>query len=362
MRVYVGSFTASGAGQPEQSEGIFLCRLDPASGHLEKVAGFPGGPSPAFLAFSGDGRCLYAVNEVNQFQGLAEGGVSAFAVDPRDGGLKPINSQPSGGPVPCYLSLDQSGRWLLVANYTGGNAAVFPLAADGSLGPRCELAQHAGHGPRADRQEQAHVHSIRMAPTHPLALAADLGLDQVRLYTLDADSGRLRPHRPAAIAIHPGAGPRHLDFHPNGRWLYVLNELDSTLDVFACDANAAAFRCLQTTATLPGGCAGENWPADVHVHPGGRWVIASNRGHDSLAVFAIDPADGRVSLAHLVPSGGKYPLNFSIDPSGRWLVTANQLSDNLSVFALDETTGQLTPAGEPLAMPAPSCVVFGANQ
>lgn len=358
VRVYIGTFTHSGNEPQVREEGIFWFQLDPRTGKLTKE-GAAKALDPAFLTLSADGRFIYAVNEVGQFQGYPGGGVSAFAVDRQSGQLTFLNSQRSFGESPCYVSLDRTGKWALVSNYFGGNVTVFPVGADGALGPKSDFIQHYGHGPNPERQEKAHAHSIRMDPTNRLALVADLGLDQVKLYRLDLSLGKLLPNQPELIPLHPGAGPRHLDFHPNGRWMYVIDELDSTLVVFHYDAAAGSFAPRQTVSTLPEGYNGEKWAADIHVHPTGRFVYASNRGHDSLAAFSIDPADGSVTSIGIVSSGGAVPRNFGIDPSGRWLIAANQNGNNLVVFAIDPASGRLTATGETVQIMAPVCVKFG---
>jgi 6-phosphogluconolactonase len=352
LQVYIGTFTQE----------IFLCHFDLEKGCLDKVAAFDSGSSPAFLALSLDGRFLYCVNEVNQFQGQQGGGVSAFKVKQNNGELTYLNSQSSLGAIPCYISLDQTGKWALVSNYTGGNVALFPLNVDGSLQPASDCVQHLGHGTNPERQEAAHPHSIRMNPDNRLAMAVDLGLDRIHLYALDPSRGKLLPHDPPVIDLPSGAGPRHLDFHPNGRWLYVLNELDSTLVTYQYSAQAGVYLYLQTVSTLPQGYSETNWPADLHVHPGGRFVIGTNRGHDGLAVFAIDPDDGQLSLTQIMPSGGKMPINFAFDPTGKWVIVANQTSNNLTVFAFDETQGKLIATDEQLVIPSPACVKFGPSQ
>ncbi len=358
-RVYIGTFTHTGNGPQEREEGIFWFHFDPDTGKLSRE-GSAKAVDPAFITLSADERFLYSVNENNHFQGEPGGGVSAFAVDPRSGQLTFLNSQRSFGDGPCFVSLDRTEKWLLVSNYHGGSIAVYPVAADGKLGSKSDFIQHHGHGPNAQRQEKAHAHSIQMDPTNRIALVADLGLDQVKLYRLDLNQGKLMPHPGESITVHPGAGPRHLDFHPNGQWMYLLDELDSTLLVFHYASADETFTLRQTVSILPEGYSGEKWAADIHVHPGGQFVYASNRGDDSLAAFKIDPADGKVTLIGNVYSGGGMPRNFGIDPSGRWLIAANQKGNNLVVFAIDTASGKLAPTGETAEVMAPVCVKFAA--
>lgn len=358
-RVYIGTFTRTGNDSQEREEGIFWYHFDPQTGKLARE-GSARAVDPAFLTLSADEKFLYSVNETRQFQGEPGGGVSAFAVEPHSGQLTFLNSQRSFGESPCFVSLDRTGKWLLVSNYHGGSIAVYPVAADWKLGSKVDFIQHHGHGPNPERQEKAHAHSIQMDPTNRIALVADLGLDQVKLYRLDLSQGKLLPHPGEMITLHPGAGPRHLDFHPNGQWMYLLDELDSTMALFHYDAGAETFTHQQTVSILPEGYSGERWAADIHVHPSGQFVYASNRGDDSLAAFKIDSANGKVTLIGNVYSGGGMPRNFGIDPSGKWLIAANQKGNNLVVFAVDATSGSLTPTGDTAEIMAPVCVRFTA--
>lgn len=359
-RVYVGTFNQTDDDPKGREEGIFWFQFDPQTGKLTRE-GAARAVNPAFMTLSADGRFLYAVNEVGQFKGEPGGGVSAFAVEPHSGQLTFVNSQHSFGESPCYLSLDRTGKWVLVANYFGGSVAVYPVAADGSLGSKSDFIQHHGHGSNPERQEKAHAHSIQMDPTNRLALVADLGLDQVKVYRLDLNQGKLLPHEPGLISLPSGAGPRHLDFHPNRRWMYIIDELDATLAFFDYNVTVGSFTHQQTVSIVPEGTSAEKWAADIHVHPSGRFVYASNRGDDSLAAFAIDPVDGKVTLSGVVNSGGGLPRNFGIDPGGRWLIAANQKGNNLVVFAIDAANGSLTATGETALVMAPVCVKFMMN-
>jgi 6-phosphogluconolactonase len=353
VRVYTGTFTREG-----NKDGIYWYRFNPENGQLTFEGKKNAGPDPAFLTLTSDLKHLYTVNEVHEYQGTKGGGVSAFEVDPASGELTFLNALPTYGESPCYISLDETEKWALVSNYAGGSVTVYPVQEDGKLGPASEFIQHQGHGTDPDRQEKAHAHSIRMVPNNHVALAADLGLDQIKVYWMDLRTGKLHNDEDATIHMHPGAGPRHFDFHPNGRWMYVVDELDSTLGAFEIDPHTLHFIHLQTVSTLPAGYSGQKWAADIHVHPNGKLVFASNRAHESLAAFSIDPLSGKVTLIDVTPSGGKTPRNFAIDPSGKWLVAANQDSDNLVVFALDPESGKLTPQGEGVSLPMPVCLKF----
>ena len=353
IRMYAGTFTRMG-----NAEGIYWYKFDPEFGKLSFEGKIDAGPDPAFLTLTSDHKYLYTVNEVHEYQGNKGGGVSAFAVNPDSGQLTFLNTQLTFGESPCYISLDESEKWALVSNYAGGSVAVYPILEDGKLGPASEFIQHQGQGPDPKRQEKAHAHSIRVFPNNHVALAADLGLDQVKVYWLDLRTGKLHVDEEATIHLHPGAGPRHIDFHPNGKWMYVVDELDSTLAVFEVEYTNFHFTHLQTVSTLPEGYDGPTWAADIHVHPNGKLVYASNRAHDSLAAFSIDQVTGKVTLLSVTPSGGKTPRNFTIDPTGKWLLAANQDSDNVVVFALDPETGKISPNGQEISVPMPVCLKF----
>ena len=340
VRVYVGTYTSG------ESRGIYRLRLDLASGTLAREGEPTEAVDPSFLAMSPDGARLYAVNETGQSRHDASGAVSAFAVDRGTGALTFVNKQPSGGAAPCHLSLDRDGRHVLVANYWGGTVAVLPINNHG-IGPRSALVQHEGEGP--------HPHWIHVDATGRRAIVSDLGLDALFVYGFDAVRGSLAP-APARVPLPAGAGPRHFAFHPDGRHAYVINELSSTLTAFAYDAGAGSLRDLQTVSTLPSGFTGANSTAEVAVSPDGRFLYGSNRGHDSLAVFAVEGATGKLSLVGHVPTRGRHPRHFEIDPTGAYLIAANRDSDNLAVFRLDRQTGKLEPVGEPVRVPRPVCV------
>ncbi|HET8631087.1 MAG TPA: lactonase family protein [Thermomicrobiales bacterium] len=358
MWVYVGTYTAAEPYARGRAEGIYAYRLDPDSGALTRAFTLPGVVNPSYLAVAPDGRALYAVNEAPEFEGQAGGGVSAFARDPASGRLTALDRQPSHGTDPCYVSVDHSGRVALVANYTSGSVAAYPLGADRGLGAATSVHQHAGSGPNPKRQAGPHAHSIQPDPTNRFALAADLGLDRVLVYRLDPARGTLEPDDPPAAALPPGSGPRHLAFHPDGRHVYVIGELDSTLTACIWDAERGTLEPFQTVSTLPAGFAGVNSCADVHVAPSGRFVYGSNRGHDSVAVFAVDQATGALEPAGHTPTGGRTPRNFAITPSGAFLLAANQDTDSVVTFRLDGATGQLASTGQVTSVPSPVCLTL----
>jgi 6-phosphogluconolactonase len=352
--LYIGTYTRG------RSRGIYLGRFDGSSGRISVDAVVEGIENPSFLALHPAGTHLYAVSEVAEFAGTGGGGVVAYAIGPGTG-LREINRQPSNGAAPCYVSIDATGRHLLVANYGGGNAAVLPIQADGSLGPASDVVQHSGSGPNSRRQEGPHAHFIRTDPGNRFAFVVDLGIDRVVGYRFDADAGKLGAAAGAGAAAKPGAGPRHLDFHPDGRRAYVINELDSTLTALAYDPATGSMQPTGTASTLPAGHTGANSCADVHVAPSGRFVYGSNRGHDSIAVFAIDAAGGAPVPVQHQSTLGRTPRNFAIDPAGRFLIAANQDSDSLVVFAIDPSSGRLSPVGDPVDVPVPVCVRLGSG-
>ena len=346
--LYVGTYT-----DDKRSEGIHLLRMDQGSGHLSSVASVDAGANPSFLALHPSARVLYAVNEVEH------GAVRSFAIA-GDGGLTRLGETPSEGRAPCYVSVDRSGQVVLVANYDSGSIALLPVHNDGGLAPAASVVQHAGQGPNAERQLGPHAHCILADPSNRFALAADLGADRVFLYRFDADQKSLR-HVPGGDAsMRPGAGPRHLAFHPTLPLVFVANELDSTVAALRFDAERGTLSVGETRSTLPAGWNGTNYPADIHVAPSGRVLYVSNRGHNSLAVFSVDTS-GALSLAQTVSTEGDWPRNFTIDPTGRRLLVANQKSNSVVVFARDDASGRLTPTAQRITVPSPVCLRFHAS-
>jgi 6-phosphogluconolactonase len=347
---FVGTYTTDG-----RSEGIYRLFLDTTSGALRLSGLAAKAANPSYLALNPNGRVLYAVNELSEFQGEPTGAVSAFAIARGSGALTLLNQQKSHGKAPCYVSLDRTGRVVLVANYGGGSIATIPVRRDGRLDAPRTVVKHEGKGADAVRQTAPHAHCLVPDPTNRFAIAVDLGIDAVLTYRLDARAGSISVVAPGA-ATKPGAGPRHLTFHPNGRYAYVVNELDSTLSVFTYDGEQGALNEVQVTSASPGGTVPDNHPADVHVASSGRHLYLSNRGDDTIAVFVIDPASGQVTPVQQVASGGKSPRNFSLDPTGRFLVTANQRSDSIVSFRVDGESGRLTPTGSVVELALPVCV------
>lgn len=350
--VYIGTYTRG------ESKGIYVWRFDTASARLTDLGLAAEAANPSFLAVHPNGRYLYAVSEIAEFGGRKSGAVNAYAIDRSTGKLRLLNQVSSHGAGPCYVAVDASGRSVLVANYGSGSVAALPVEADGRLREASAFIEHTGSSVNPRRQREPHAHSIQPSPDNRFVLAADLGADKLFVYRFDAAKGSLEPHNPAFAALAPGSGPRHFAFHPSGRFVYVINELASTITAFRWDARSGRLEELHTVPTLPEGFAGENTTAEVRVHPNGRFLYGSNRGHDSIAVFAVDPKTGLLSARGQVPSGGKTPRNFNLDPSGRYLFAANQNSNNVVLFRVDPKTGQPAPAGRELKVPTPVCVRF----
>ncbi|MCW5552767.1 MAG: lactonase family protein [Verrucomicrobiae bacterium] len=350
--VYFGTYTGP------KSQGIYVSRFDARTGRLSAPELAAETQNPSFLAVHPNRRQLYAVGEIGDFAGKRTGAVSAFAIDPRTGGLTLLNQQSSGGQGPCHLSLDTKGRFLLVANYGGGSVASLPVRPDGSLAEAVSIIQHAGSSVNPKRQAGPHAHFIAMDPANRFALACDLGLDKLLVYRLDAKNGELIPNDPPFAVVAPGAGPRQLAFSRDAKFVFVLNELSSSLTTFAYVARRGMLTELQTLSTLPGEFAGNNSCAEVEMHPSGRFLYASNRGHDSIAVFAVEKATGRLTLAEHQPTRGKTPRHFAIDPTGRWLLAENQGDNNVVVFEVDKKKGKLRPTGQVVEVGSPVCAVF----
>ena len=352
LLLYVGTYTHT------DSEGIYLCRMDTSTGAVEVVEATPGVENPSFLIVDAARNRLFAVGEVSEYEGLSSGSVASFSIDPGTGGLTLLSSRPTGGPGTCHLDIDEGGCHIFVANYEGGSVSVFPVESDGTLGAASDFVQHEGSSVNPERQQEPHAHSINLDPAGRHALVPDLGTDRVVIYRVDSEAGKLSADVDATVDAAPGAGPRHLDFHPNGRWVYVINEIGSTLAAYGYDAASGALTHVQTESTLPADFDGRSHTADVHVHPSGRYVYGSNRGHDSVAIFAIDPPSGRLTPAGHQSTGGRTPRNFAIDPTGTFLLAANQDTDNIVTFRIDADTGALEPMGHEVSVPMPVCLKF----
>lgn len=349
LLVYVGTYTSG------ESQGIYIYRMDPAVGELKPV-GSVRADNPSYLAISANRRSLYAVNEVTEFAGKPGGAVSAYSIDQKTGALRFENQQPSFGGAPCYISVDREDRFVLVANYVGGNVAVFPLRRDGRLGAVTDVEQHSGSGANRERQQRPHAHSFILDPAERFAFAADLGTDKIMVYRFDGRSGKLTPNSPPWAQVKAGAGPRHFIFHPARRYAYVINELDSTVTAFAYDKVRGRLSVIQTVSAVPASFSGDNSCADIHISPSGKFLYGSNRGHDSIVVLEVDESTGRLAHVEHVSTGGKTPRNFCIDPTGNFLLAANQRSNTIVTFRLDRASGRLRPAGRTLEVPSPVCI------
>lgn len=352
MRVYIGTYTRG------KDQGIFRADLDLASGKLSAAEPAGEAVNPSFLAIHPNRKFLYAVSEVPAVGGQRGGGVSAFAIDPQTGNLTLLNQESSVGAGPCHLVVDAAGKNVLVANYGGGSTVCLPIQDDGRLKPASSFEQHKGSSVNKQRQEGPHAHAVNLDPENRYAFVADLGLDKILVFRFTSADGRLTPHNPPAASVAPGAGPRHFAFHPTGKYAYVINELANTVTVFRFFPDQGVLREEQTITTLPEGFTGTNYTAEVQVHPSGKFLYGSNRGHNSLAIFTIDPDTGKLSPVGHEPTQGKTPRNFGIDPTGTYLVAANQDSDSVVVFRIDPQTGRLTATGSTITVPKPVCIKF----
>ena len=365
--LYVGTYTE------KDSQGIYAYRYDPASAELAPMGVAAVTTNPSFVAIHPSGEFLYAVNETQNYKGASSGVVSAFAIDRQTGKLTLLNETASRGADPCYIAFDKTGKFVLVANYTGGNVAVFPLLPDGHVGESSVVLRDTGTlGPNKERQESPHSHWIEVSAHNRFAYVADLGLDRVLIYRFDATKGTLTADEAApasskpgsadandffSVTLAPGTGPRHLAFSVAGDFMYVLGELNSTVTVFANDAKET-FRSVQRISALPAGFSAPNDAAEIAIHPNGKYLYTSNRGHDSIALFSIDGKTGTLTLVDHFPTQGKTPRNFEIDPTGTRLFVANQDSGTIVVFKIDLNSGRLTPTGQMLKVPSPVCLKF----
>ncbi|MBI3850591.1 MAG: lactonase family protein [Verrucomicrobia bacterium] len=352
--VYFGTYSNA------KSKGIYVSRLDLVTGKLSDPELAVETTNPSFLALHPSHRFLYAVGEMENFGGKKTGAVSAFAIDTATGRLTLLNQKASGGAGPCHLVVDKTGKNVLVANYSGGSVAVLRIESDGKLAEATAFIQHTGSSANPQRQKEPHAHSINLDAANRFAFAADLGLDKILVYKFDAGKGTLVPNDPPFAIVNPGAGPRHFAIHPNQRFAYVINEMQCTVTAFNLDARRGALKEFQTISTLPDGVAvrPEFSTAEVQVHPSGKFLYGSNRGHDSIAVFTLDEKTGKLALIENQPTQGKIPRNFGIDPTGAFLLAANQDSDNVVVFRINAKTGRLTPTGQSVEVGAPVCVKF----
>jgi len=352
--VYIGTYTNT------KSKGIYVSRLDLDKGTLSAPVLAAESSNPSFLAVHPTRDWLYAVNEIGNYEGKPSGSVSAFSVNRESGALTAINKQPSVGGGPAHLIVDHGGRNVLVANYGGGSVAVLPINTDGGLKAASAFVQHTGSSVNPDRQKEPHAHSVNVDASDRFAYVADLGLDKIMIYRLDAAKGTLVAADPAFAATAPGAGPRHFALHPKQGFAYVINEMQNSVTAYTRDAKTGALTMLQTVSTLPPDVKAQpNFStAEVLVHPSGRFLYGSNRGHDSISLFTIDQSSGRLTFVETVPTGGSTPRGFGIDPTGAYLIAGNQRSDSVVVFRIDAGSGKLTATGSRLDIGAPVSVKF----
>jgi 6-phosphogluconolactonase len=354
MLIYIGTYTTSG-----KSQGIYVHKFNADTGQIAPLHIVKEVVEPSFLTIDKDKRYLYAVNELVDYEGKPSGAVSAFTIDQKTGNLQFLNKQPSLGGAPCFITTSNNGKFVLVANYMGGNVSVYPIEQGGKLGPSVDLAQHQGFGPNKDRQEAAHAHSINLDRNNRFAFAADLGIDKLMIYHFDDQTGKLTPNSAQPFyQTKSGAGPRHFTFHPNENFAFVLNELDMTVTSLAYDQIRGTLKEIQTVPTLPADFKGPNTCADIHISPDGKFLYGSNRGHNSIVCYQINTKTGKLKFVGHTLTQGKKPRNFAMAPNGKFLLVANQDSDNIVVFRRDAKTGKLDPTGNIAEVPAPVCLKF----
>ncbi len=351
---FIGTYT-----EKTKSKGIYAFRFEDTSGKLSPLGVVAETPNPSFLAAHPSGKYLYAVNETGEFAGEKSGGVSAFAIDRKTGKLTLLNQVASRGAGPCHISLDKTGRYVLVANYDSGTIAVFPVQDSGQLGKYTGFAKHTGQSVNKERQEGPHAHWIATSPDNQFLLTADLGIDRVLVSKFHLPDGAFTPNKSNSGAkLKAGAGPRHAAFSPSGKFFYVASELNSTVTAFSYNAKEGTLHELQAVSTLPKDFSGANDVAEIAVHPSGKFLYVSNRGRDSLAVFSIDPRKGTLKPVADIATQGKTPRNFAIDPTGKFLLAANEESNSIVVFNIDPSIGSLTLTGQVVEVPAPVCITF----
>lgn len=361
--VFVGTYTEPirfGTGKIliGQGKGIYVYKLDVSSGALEQSGLFGGVPNPSYLAFDPSRRFLYAVNELKEFEGAPTGAISAFSVDASSGNPSFLNRKPSHGTDPCHLTVHPSGRYVLVANFMSGSVCVLPIGEDGALGDATDVIQHQGSSIDPVRQSGPHAHAVTLDNSGRYAFIPDLGLDKLMVYTFDVSRGKLEPHQTPWVETAAGAGPRQLVMHPQGPYAYLINELNSTMTAFRFDQDSGALREIQTLSTLPENFEGASTCAEVQISPSGRFLYGSNRGHDTIVIYAIDQRDGTLTCIGHESTQGKTPRNFVVDPAGEFLIAANQDTNNMVIFRLDPTSGKLIATGYEVDVPTPVCVKF----
>lgn len=346
---FVGTYTGKTG-----SKGVYAFDFDSTTGKLTPKGVAAETPSPSWVLIHPSGKFAYAANEAGK-----DSSITAFSVDSNSAKLTQLNRLPALGGDPCHLSFDKTGKYLFAANYSSGNVVVFPILPDGRLGEHTANVKNAGTlGPNKNRQEGPHAHWVQVSPDNRFVFVSDLGLDAILSYRFDATKGTLTPNDPPSAKLAPGAGPRHVAFSPNGKNVYVVSELNSTVTAFSYDPAKGSLQSLQVVSTLPSDFHGRNDTAEIAVHPNGKWLYASNRGHDSIAVFSIDPATGKLQPTGDFPTRGKEPRHFTVDPSGQYLLAENQNSNSIVVFRIDSASGPLTKVSQADDIPSPVCLAF----
>jgi 6-phosphogluconolactonase len=349
LDVYFGTYTSYG----NASKGIYRSVFDTDTGDLSAPVLAAEAKNPSFIEIHPNGKYLYAVSESGD-----AGTVSAYAIDPDTKNLKLLNTRPSGGSGPCHVNIDHKGQNVLVTNYNSGSVSVIPIKSDGSLAEPTCFVQHEGSSVNPQRQKGPHAHSVNISPDDRFAFVADLGLDKIMIYRLDVEKGTITPNNPAFVKVKPGSGPRHFTFGIDGKYAYVINEMGGTIIAFAYDPASGVLTEIQTVSTLPADFHGSNGCAEVCLHPNGRFLYGSNRGHDSIAVYRIDPVKGTLKFVERERAGIKTPRNFNIDPTGKFCLVANQDSDSVVVLRIEQKTGALEPTGNKISIGKPVCIRF----
>lgn len=350
--LYAGTYTSG------RSKGIYILEFDINTGSIIQKNFCTDIENPSFLVLSRNKKYLYAVSEIGNYENEKSGGIYAYKIDQENHSLHFINSVSSNGAHPCHLTIDRNDKYVIAANYTGGNISVIKIDDDGSLGERTDFIQHYGKSVNKSRQEAPHTHSVNIDASNKFVVAADLGIDKLMLYKFDDVNGKLNPAEQIYLETKRGAGPRHFTFHPNGKSAFVINELDCTITALHFNPIDYLLEPIETVSTLPDDFKGENTCADIHVHPNGKFVFGSNRGHDSITVFSFDETNGKLSLIQHQSTLGRTPRNFAIDPSGKFLLAANQNSDSIIIFSIDQLTGKLSATNQKIEIPSPVCLIF----
>lgn len=350
VRVYVGTYTNG------DSEGIYQFDLDLKTGKATSPALAAEAKNPSFVAIHPNGKYLYSVSEIADFEGEKTGGVSAYSIAAETGALTLLNATASGGRGPCHLVTDDAGKNVLVANYGEGSIACIPIKEDGSLADASAVVQHEGSSVNKQRQAGPHAHSINLDAANGFAFAADLGLDKVLVYGFDGEKGTLDAAAAADADVAPGSGPRHFAFHPGGKYAYVINEMLCTVTGFSYEAASGKLTEIQTLSTLPGEVEEGFSTAEIVAHPSGRFLYGSNRGHDSIVMYAVDEATGKLTYLGNESTQGKTPRNFALDPTGSYLLAENQGSGTIVLFSIDQDSGKLTATGDVVEVANPVCI------